>query len=373
MDFLEEFETFKVRETGGKKIKYNLLLKVLPAHDEVNLHSGILKSLLDPSENHNQDRLFLDLFLKEVNLKDLFANDNEIKVEKEYKNIDIYIHNNAKHIILENKIWARDQHRQIARYINTLKDEGVKYENIIVIYLTLDGRKPDDNSLGDWKINGSFLENQESKIAYRQISYKDQILLWLDKCKPEVEKLKIAIEFYKDVIENLMGKGSDMISFLNDKGDKLDLEELFKDLISNKSKLLPKISILERNYIINQFLEKICTEFNKFDFDNGSNHVQFILKPKKLDDNVYFAFAWFDTTNPKNWKNFGIRLIGDISKEYREKIRNEIQKEKIDEKFNGFALSNYIVFDEKTTAKGIKEFIKENIDTFIKVNEILKN
>lgn len=58
--FLKEFIEFK----ENNKTEYNPLLKVLPAYDEVNLHSGILKSLLDPSENHNQGKLFLDSLLK---------------------------------------------------------------------------------------------------------------------------------------------------------------------------------------------------------------------------------------------------------------------------------------------------------------------
>ncbi|HEC1790034.1 TPA: PD-(D/E)XK nuclease family protein, partial [Campylobacter lari] len=353
-NFLEQFMEFKEKN----KSNYNPLLKVLPAHDEVNLHSGILKSLLNPSENHKQGRLFLDLFLKEIRLKDWFGESGDVKVLKEYKNIDIYIHNGTKHIILENKIWAKDQDKQISRYIEILnKEENVSYkdikniENIAVIYLTPYGdRDPSENSLNGWNIenveNELFLKRGNDKVLYRQISYEEEILTWLKKSQEKVKNfcnLNQTIEFYKDAINNVIGKGSDIISFLQ-KESKVGFEQLFKDLVNNKSKLLPKISMYERDYIINKFLEETCKEFNDFSIDNGTNYIQFILKPKKLSNNdVYFAFAWFDTTNSKNWKNFGIRLIGDISQGDREKIQEKIPE------FNGYTLSNYIVFDEKST------------------------
>lgn len=377
-NFLEQFKEFKEKN----KSNYNPLLKVLPAHDEVNLHSGILKSLLDPSENHEQGRLFLDLFLNEIGLKDWFRESDDVKVLKEYKNIDIYIHNGTKHIILENKIWAKDQHQQIARYIDTLNQQGVSYkdieniENIAVIYLTLDGRKPSKKSLDEWEIentkNELFLKRGNDKVLYRQISYEEEILTWLKKSQEKVKNLcslSQAIEFYKDAINNVIGNGSDIISFLKEKSKNFDsklLELLFQDLISKESKLLPKISMYERDYIINKFLEETCKDFNDFSIDNGSSYIQFILKPENLSNNdVYFAFAWFDTTNSKNWKNFGIRLIGDISQGDREKIQEKIPK------FNGYTLSNYIVFDEKSTAETIRDFIKKNKEKIKELNEKL--
>ncbi|MCV3396701.1 PD-(D/E)XK nuclease family protein [Campylobacter sp. RKI_CA19_01116] len=367
-NFLEQFKEFKEKN----KSNYNPLLKVLPAHDEVNLHSGILKSLLDPSENHKQGRLFLDLFLNEIGLKDWFRESDDVKVLKEYKNIDIYIHNGTKHIILENKIWAKDQHQQIARYIDTLNNGEKK--DITVIYLTPYGdRDPSENSLNGWNIenveNELFLKRGNDKVLYRQISYEKEILTWLKKSQEKVKNfcnLNQTIEFYKDAINNVIGNGSDIISFLQ-KESKVGFEQLFKDLVNNKSKLLPKISMYERDYIINKFLEETCKVFdNDFSIDNGSSYIQFILKPKNLSNNdVYFAFAWFDTTNSKNWKNFGIRLIGDISQGDREKIQEKIPE------FNGYTLSNYIVFDEKSTAETIRDFIKKNKEKIKELNEKL--
>lgn len=148
--------------------------------------------------------------------------------------------------------------------------------------------------------------------------------------------------------------------------------------MNDKSQLLPHISMHERDYIINQFLEKTYENFKKencekenLSVDNNSNHIQFMLKLKNVTSEVYFAFAWFDTTNPKNWKNFGIRLIGDISKEDREKIQNEIIKE-IDNKFNGYTLSNYIIFNENSNTKTIKDFICNNIHILNEANRILE-
>ncbi|ACM64210.1 PDDEXK-like family protein [Campylobacter lari] len=375
-DFLDKFASFKKermqeRKRLGKN-DYNPLLKVLPAHDEVNLHSGILNSLLDPSENHEQGKLFLDLFLEKIGLKEWFGESGDVEVLKEHENIDIYIHNGTKHIILENKIWAKDQNEQIARYIDTLNNGEKK--DIAVIYLTPYGdRDPSENSLNGWNIenveNELFLKRGDDKVLYRQISYEKEILTWLKKSQEKVKNfcnLNQTIEFYKDAINNVIGNGSDIISFLQ-KESKVGFEQLFKDLVNNKSKLLPKISMYERDYIINKFLEETCKVFdNDFSIDNGSSYIQFILKPKNLSNNdVYFAFAWFDTTNSKNWKNFGIRLIGDISQGDREKIQEKIPE------FNGYTLSDYIVFDKNPTAGAILKFIEENKEKIKELNEKL--
>lgn len=137
---------------------YNPLLCVQKMHDEVWMHSGMLCSLLDTRGLHYQENLFLDLFLDEINLKEWFGDSKNASVKKEYKNIDIFISNGKKHIILENKIWAGDQQGQIARYIQEIEKEyETSDDNLAVIYLTIEeGKKPKEWSLSNEEKNGRF-------------------------------------------------------------------------------------------------------------------------------------------------------------------------------------------------------------------------
>ena len=83
--------------------------------------------------------MFLDLFLEKCGLA-YFLDTSNTSVFAEYKSIDLYLTDGNNHIIIENKIWAGDQHKQIKRYIETIKKENKDIdltENLVVIYLSL--------------------------------------------------------------------------------------------------------------------------------------------------------------------------------------------------------------------------------------------
>lgn len=271
--FFSGFSAFKSYVERSKKRgnnSYNPLLEIRASSDEVGLHSRILASFLNPHGKHYQDDLFLRLFLNECALSDWFDTNNA-KVYKERNNIDIYITNDRQHIIIENKIYALDQERQIERYIEALaggfesldsiesredsnidsKDYIESSDNIAVIYLSLDGKKPSKSSLGKWEINGESLESSGVKIPFRRISYKKDILHFLNACKSEIgniTNLNAALEFYKDIV----------LKITNQKGDKmaitsfLDSEEKYAMAFEIKSEDIDKA------YLENFILDKKC-------------------------------------------------------------------------------------------------------------------
>ncbi|HEC1755245.1 TPA: PD-(D/E)XK nuclease family protein [Campylobacter lari] len=379
-DFLDKFASFKKermqeRKRLGKN-DYNPLLKVLPAHDEVNLHSGILNSLLDPSENHEQGKLFLDLFLEKIGLKELFGESGDVEVLKEHENIDIYIHNGTKHIILENKIGAGDQNEQIARYIDTLiEEENVSYkdikniENIAVIYLTKYGdRGPSKKSLDEWEIentkNELFLKKGDDKVLYRQISYEVEILNWLQECQERVKNicsLSQAIEFYKDVIKTLINKKEsdmDIVNFLKD-----EKKENYCELVLEICK--------KKDDIFKQCLVEICKSLNfenwEINYDTGVTHMPFIFKPEEKDHgDYYFAFAWHD----KNY--FSVRFFGeDDENKRREKIK-QILNDNVEPYHKNSHFWNYASLTlPDFSCEKIKKFIEDNKDKIKELNEKL--
>ncbi|MEZ4525623.1 MAG: PD-(D/E)XK nuclease family protein [Desulfobacterales bacterium] len=166
--------------------------------DEVNLHSRFLYEILNPAGVHHKGDLFLTLFLQTVDISD-FVMDG-VSVKREYKKIDICITNkNRQAIIIENKIYAEDQDKQIERYYEILKQEG--FDDIKIVYLTLYGDEPNSQSMGT-------LENNKDKLIFT-LSYHTNIDNWLEKCIKEAATFPILRETfvqYRTLIQKLTGQ-----------------------------------------------------------------------------------------------------------------------------------------------------------------------
>ena len=126
--FFDEFEKAykeyenKVKERRARGIHDYNVFDVLETK-EVK-HSKFIASLLDPKGLHYQGDLFLNKFIEVCGIDDFGLDTLNSQVYREYKNIDIYITDGNKHIIIENKICdAKDQDKQIYRYIETIKKE----------------------------------------------------------------------------------------------------------------------------------------------------------------------------------------------------------------------------------------------------------
>ena len=179
------------KHEAGRKEPFNVFTVLRKASDEVNLHSRFLHALLD-HQSLDTGRQNLKNFLQKIGVE--FELDG-VTVRREYKNIDILIANNAtkQHlVVIENKIYAEDQPAQLRRYYCTLKKQG--YSDIHLLYLTLDGRDPSKNSVGD--------------LPYQTISYRDDLLPWLKCCQMyayDEPELRESIAQYIHLIRKLTG------------------------------------------------------------------------------------------------------------------------------------------------------------------------
>lgn len=267
-EFLDEFSKalnnyknyIKLRKKRGLH-DYNIFTALLKENDEVRLHSRFLYSLLNTEGRHCQDDLFLQLFLKNIGEQD-WINTKEAKVFKEYQNIDIYITNGAKHIILENKIYANDQKEQIGRYIDLLREQ-YKYDSnkqekqepeILVVFLSPFGRSVSEYSLGKYELKNGELTCRNFSVRYKEISYQSDILNWLNECEKEVENLTdlaVFIKHYRQVV----------LSITNQKqGKKMD--EILDKIIKNYG-IAREINAnfdQAKQFMILNFLEKIEKE-----------------------------------------------------------------------------------------------------------------
>jgi len=212
-DFFTGIRDFKILQNKQKQRglnNYNLLTAVLSPSDEVRLHSRMIYSLLDPNGKHFQGTLFLERFLKVLNIEGFDSSNlslDSCSVYKEYENIDLYITDGTKHIIIENKVHAGDQKNQIKRYIEIIKKEDIEADatDVLVLYLTLDGKVPSAHSLGGLSIEDDKLVKGGSEEAfYKSIQYKVEIMAWLEACQHEVQNitnLNQAIAAYQDVVK----------------------------------------------------------------------------------------------------------------------------------------------------------------------------
>jgi hypothetical protein len=122
-------------------------------------------------------------------------------VRKEYRKIDLLISNEKQAIVIENKLWAIDQPAQLQRYYELLKSEG--YRDIRILYLSLDGKEPEEHSIGNLRNHPNF----NSLITC--ISYKADIEQWLECCIKEAYAKPILRETlvqYRALIWEISGK-----------------------------------------------------------------------------------------------------------------------------------------------------------------------
>ncbi|MEE1898676.1 PD-(D/E)XK nuclease family protein [Flavobacterium rakeshii] len=137
-----------------------------------NTHSAILAELLDPNGTHGLKHILLESFIG--NLGEYFTiekfNSKTARVKIEHSSeegrVDILIDDNENRaIIIENKIYAKDQPEQLIRYDRFAQ----MYENgYQLLYLTLFGNDASEQS--------------SQNVCYLAISYNEHIINWLEKC-----------------------------------------------------------------------------------------------------------------------------------------------------------------------------------------------
>lgn len=156
-------------------------------------HSAFIGNLLNVKGKHGQKDVFLKLFIDEikdisennVSLEDFITAQSRAIIEMhdgrvnladdEGGRIDIFITDGRNELLIENKIWAGDQEKQLSRYYRA---------NRFIIYLTLDGKEPGLASCGDLKLGEQFI----------CVSYKEHIVNWLEKCIKEMANKPIIRE-----------------------------------------------------------------------------------------------------------------------------------------------------------------------------------
>ena len=404
--------------------RFNLLSIIEKDRDEAHVHSKVIYNLLSQDWGKKDKETFLTLFLKEIGIEDenIYDKNWEVTREKAFDldtikgRLDFEIKSKDCIYIIEMKIDAGDQPEQLIRYQEFAKEQHKKYK---IFYLTLDGHNASKKSIGEEE---NLEENQ--KVEYTNISFKEEILNWLENCLKLVEgkENKLAcINQYIASINKILGEKETKIKDnilksvkdiktaitiyekLNENLQKV-LESFFEELnkkLKNKLKDITPKPIYNESYIkdyYNYTLDKIPQDYpglyivlaeNK---SKNSNHYRFVLKLElspeltacfgfiKNDDDIKetVPFVYFSQVkkNSSGLYNKCIKGIKNLELEdkliennkaywcYVKNSKSEIIN------FRDISLSNRALLsliDEET----LKEEVK-NIATYIS-NEIVKN
>ena len=289
---------------------FNIFQILGVATSEVRLHSAFLAELLNPCASHGMGAKFLSSFLDTIIRREnvLFEFDvDSAKVYVEYNvgnisddyteggRIDLLVQDkNMQTIIIENKIYAGDQLCQMFRYNQfAKKDLHLADNQLRLLYLTLNGDEPSKDSLND------------DVFKYYRISYRDNILQWLECCLSIAALKPMVRETIFQYINNLKNILSIMETSNNEK---------FLDILTSEDNAETALTILANageihNRIRESFINKIrllCESYGyTFKCDEGvrtasHNNWIHIFDPKFKD--IEFRIGVKSHTNSDGYR-----------------------------------------------------------------------
>lgn len=302
----------QIAEITGERFN---IFSILGLQDnETRLHSKLINELLNPKGNHGQKDLFLKLFIEVVSAKidkeividnsknissqkikdfETYSAISEIEKHVGFINddrseggrIDIIISDSKNHgIIIENKIWAADQEKQLLRY----HKYGIKkFDTFHLIYLTIDESEP-----SKWSTN-----NELNKNEFICLSYNIDILNWLDLCLKECTKLPIIRETLTQYINQLKNYSGQSINHM----EEIEIFELLSQGSNFKSLIKLSNTInMYKNYIYEKMTDDVLIEFKEIG----------LLQSEEIPKNgIYKGYSRSGLSLSKEeWKYFELRF-----------------------------------------------------------------
>ena len=244
---------------------FSSLGAVLSVNDEVRLHTRFLYRMLDPVGSHYRGSTFLTLFLKTIGREEwLNVNSDALEIKKEYcpsgnsDQIDLYITDGERTIVIENKLNAMDQPGQVKRYLRAIgADSGKALENTLFIYLTKGRSSPSSNALaypenkdmgippdpkplqvfpseGEQVLGVKHDDGDERWAWYQNLNYRRHLTGhrsvhdWLDACEQSLEGLEeatniiYAIQDYRSIVKRATKEYSSKVKSLKEHFEMID-------------------------------------------------------------------------------------------------------------------------------------------------------
>ncbi|MBX2897903.1 MAG: PD-(D/E)XK nuclease family protein [Cyclobacteriaceae bacterium] len=290
----------KISQATGENFNVFRILNL--ATNETRTHSAFLAELLSPKGSHGQGSIFLKLFIEQLGIETFDYQSAVVEIEKfagyvdadylEGGRIDIAIYDkNGWGIIIENKIYAGDQKNQLLRYHKYGK---ANFKNgFDLIYLTLYGNDPSAWSLGDEQS----IANLNSEINLQSISYRDDVINWLELAKKEAANhplLRETITQYINLLKELTGQtmNNQLTTEITEKVIKGG-EESIKALFEIRNSIYPHLikTLIEKLIIQVKDLGTSISLETSIDENLGANNTGFYFYNKDWAEiNIGFAF-----------------------------------------------------------------------------------
>lgn len=335
LSFTEAHNHFREALNRATGEHFNIFTILGIRRREVTTHSPVLAELLNPKGNHGQGAAFLKLFLDKLKITYIHAESATVKKEvcigpvnedaETGGRIDILIKDgNGNMILIENKIDAVDQKKQMKRYYNYAKS-APKYD---LFYLTLDGHEPDNFSDEDLKC-----------IKYKCIDYKTEVLAWLINCRKEaacLPNVRETINQYIHLIEELAKINMDqelIIKITESKESLQAFNTICKAFWPVRLELINRLDGYLNSFAAKYKLERVDSKLGKAGplSSLGNKNDEFCFTTNALrqhdlqitfafeEEEIFFGFRYVEATDDKGcpvgdklWKAFAGRFPNDL-------------------------------------------------------------
>lgn len=302
----EKYE--EIAKLTGENFNVFRILKLTAA--EVRTHSAFIAELLNPKGCHDMGEIFLKLFVEQLKLKEIDYSSAKVEIEKyvgvvskEYDEggrIDIIVTDKDNiAIIIENKIYAEDQKNQILRY-HKYGDDKHK-DKFVILYLTLYG-----------STSKEILES-ETDIEYRCISYKTDIIKWLEKCKEKAVNHPTLRETITQYIN--------LSKYLTNQLTNSAMENEIKAHLRNNTELIKPLDTAYKAYLSmsKEWADELLKELNKEKCTEDINiDGSCFIKPEFRSDNDGFQLCFWGYKNNERKNGLDFEFAAD----YREKLKD---------------------------------------------------
>ncbi len=240
-------ESQSALEESRKRGEQFNMFKACGVNHYENTHSAIIAELLNPQGSHGQGALFLSSFKEVCCSHDFKFSFQGVEVRTEFPiddgRIDIFVKNgNGQMIIIENKIYALDQHEQLKRYEGYAKEyyDG-KYE---LLYLTLYGSDASEDS--------------GKGVKYSRISYQKDIVNWLEVCIKECSRLPL-------IRETLIQYQNHIKQLTRQTMESIEKEKLFAIMVKNIQEVQAIYNVDWLEYLEYVFKKYVRNEFSNIE------------------------------------------------------------------------------------------------------------
>jgi hypothetical protein len=249
----------QIEELTGENFN---IFDILGVRSDELSHSSFVSYLLSAKGKHGQKDLFLKLFITQLETKFKYEKAdvlNKFQTERSQAitemslgnkssdvsnggRIDIIIKDGTYNIIIENKIYAPDQEKQLVRYHNHDR-------NAPLIYLTLGDEMPSKDSISHEEKE---IELKEG-IDFISISYRNDIKNWIEEC--------IKAVYDKPLIRETLRQYIFLINELTNQSNNKIMSKEIRSLITKDNAGYIKMLNDELNGIISELRTKIFNSF----------------------------------------------------------------------------------------------------------------